>query len=81
VRQGNWKLIRPNSSKPWELYDLARDISESTDLAAAHPELVTRLAALAQNAHAPIQPGTVLDPALVRKDRDYLGKEKDANPY
>jgi arylsulfatase A-like enzyme len=43
VRSGPWKLHMPRK----ELYHLERDPSESIDLAAAHPEVVERLAALA----------------------------------
>ena len=42
MRHGNWKLIRAKD-KPPELYDLAADVSESKDQAAAHPEVVARL--------------------------------------
>lgn len=41
VRVGDWKLVRHgrgSTDGPWELYDLARDLSESRDLAAAEPE-------------------------------------------
>jgi hypothetical protein len=31
LRSGDWKLIR--DGKPWQLYDLARDIGETTNLA------------------------------------------------
>ena len=44
VREGNWKLVALEN-KPWELYDLSRDRNELEDLAATHPELVTRLSA------------------------------------
>ncbi|CAN5231013.1 arylsulfatase [soil metagenome] len=51
IRSGNWKLIlgpgsgAPNATKP-HLYDLSKDIGETKDLAAAHPEEVTRLTKL-----------------------------------
>jgi arylsulfatase len=34
------------------LYDLTADISETTDVSAAHPEIVARLEALAETARA-----------------------------
>lgn len=49
VRSGNWKLRHRfdsgNSSNPeiLELFDLAADIGESTDLASKHPDIVARL--------------------------------------
>jgi arylsulfatase A-like enzyme len=46
VREGNWKWVRTYSNPP-ELYDLAKDIGESKNLAPQHPEIATRLAAVA----------------------------------
>lgn len=43
VRVGDWKLVA-KSNRKWELYDLATDRVEATDLAAKHPEMVKRLA-------------------------------------
>lgn len=45
LREKNWKIIRPNADTPWELYDLARDGTETTNLAAQHPDLVHNLEA------------------------------------
>ena len=44
VRSGNWKL---ESTYPdqWELYDMAADRVESTNIAASHPDVVHKLAA------------------------------------
>ena len=44
VREGNWKLVR-GAGPADELYDLATDVSETRDLAAARPEVRARLAA------------------------------------
>ena len=44
VRQGRWKLVAERS-KDWELYDLAVDRCETTNLSAKHPELVDSLSA------------------------------------
>jgi len=44
VRSGDWKLIR--NGKEWQLYDLAHDISESTNLATKEPSRVRQLLAL-----------------------------------
>lgn len=43
VRHGDWKLLRHDKQKPWELYDLSDDIGEQNDLAAEHPEVVSEL--------------------------------------
>jgi arylsulfatase len=42
VRSGRWKLVREYGG-PWELYDLATDRSESTDLAKEQPARVEDL--------------------------------------
>ncbi len=43
VRAGNWKLANSAPGKPWELFDLATDPGETTDLSARHPARVTEL--------------------------------------
>jgi len=44
VRQGNYKLLKVRG-EPLQLYNLAADIGETRDLAAAQPEIVNRLQA------------------------------------
>jgi arylsulfatase len=39
IRVGDWKLVADHE-KPWELYDLRNDRSESTDLAVKYPDKV-----------------------------------------
>ena len=46
VRFGDWKAVRNSPGGSIELYDLAKDESESTDLAAARPDLVAKADAL-----------------------------------
>lgn len=46
VRVGDWKLIRmpePYGENEWELYNLARDPSESEDLAAQEPQQLRKM--------------------------------------
>jgi arylsulfatase len=46
VREGRWSLVNvQNDPAAWELYDLAADPGESRNVAAAHPDVVARLAA------------------------------------
>ena len=42
LREGDWKLLRPNSQLA-QLYDLSQDASEQRDLIAEHPEVAARL--------------------------------------
>jgi arylsulfatase A-like enzyme len=44
VRSGNWKLVAKHGGA-WELYDIAKDRTESTDLAPKHADTVKELAA------------------------------------
>jgi arylsulfatase len=56
VRAGKWKIVRQNLSKgssAFELYDLEADPSESTNVAADHPDVVARLEAVAREQHTP----------------------------
>jgi arylsulfatase A-like enzyme len=64
VRDGNLKLVASHGD-PWELYDLAADRTETTDLAAARPGDVRRLVATyeAWARRAGVRPWTTLGPA------------------
>ena len=68
IRQGTWKLFladqkKPSSEKPdakaeagnGTLFDLAKDPYETTDVAAAHPDIVTKLRAEAQKREKEIE--------------------------
>ena len=62
VRSGKWKLrlkeTRNNkSSTEPQLYDLEADIGETTDVAAAHPDIVEKLLALAEKARLDLGDG------------------------
>jgi arylsulfatase A-like enzyme len=50
VRMGDWKAVRRGEDGPLELYDLKTDISEQTDIAQKHPEIVKRIAEYLKNA-------------------------------
>jgi arylsulfatase A len=43
VRMGDWKGIRKRPKAALELYNLAGDVGETTDLAAGHPEIVAKI--------------------------------------
>jgi arylsulfatase A-like enzyme len=57
VRFGEWKAIRngvkkaPDSAP--ELYNLATDPAEKTNVAAEHPDITAKAAALLKSSHTP----------------------------
>jgi len=54
VRLGDWKGLRAvKNGNRVELYNLAKDIGETTDVADAHPEVVARIEALMEKAVEP----------------------------
>jgi uncharacterized sulfatase len=63
VRQGKWKAVRVPWDGPLQLFDLDQDITESTNLAAAHPDIVQKLEALMKSAHVPNPDYKVQPPA------------------
>jgi arylsulfatase A-like enzyme len=69
VRMGNWKAVRPPKATAWELYDLAKDLGETHNLAEQRPEILAKMKAYAEQAHTPLRPGDIYDKALVDKDR------------
>jgi arylsulfatase A-like enzyme len=69
VREGDWKAIQPKAGAPWELYDLAREVSERHDLAARHPDVLARLQGHARAAHTPVVEGTFTSTELHERDR------------
>jgi arylsulfatase A-like enzyme len=54
ARQGRWKAVRqPMLTGPIQLYDLSRDLGETHDVAARHPAVVARMAAIMAADHVP----------------------------
>lgn len=53
VRWGEWKGYRLGTKAPLELYDLKTDPSEQHNLAASHPDVVTRIEAIMAAEHTP----------------------------
>jgi arylsulfatase A-like enzyme len=43
VRSGKWKLVYSYETQDWDLFDLERDIAETTDVADSHPDVTKRL--------------------------------------
>ena len=69
VRSGDWKAIRGKKDRAWELYDLATDESETTDVADQYPELLQRMREHAQQSHEPVRPGKYSDRTRHERDR------------
>ncbi len=45
IREGKWKLVSFGLESDWELYDMDTDITETSNLANDHPEIVGELSA------------------------------------
>ena len=69
VRMGDWKAVQPKKEAEWELYDLKTDISETTDLASKHPDVLSEMKRFAEQAHSPIQSGSFSSRNNHLKDR------------
>ena len=61
--------VRPKAGQPWQLYNVATDPSESKNLAAAQPEILGKLTALAEKAHEPAREGTFTTTERHQRDR------------
>ena len=79
IRQGSWRAVRPKPNSKWELYDLASDPGESEDIAAATPDIVAKLAALATSAHTPAVEGTFARTDRHQRDRPKTGQQDNPN--
>jgi uncharacterized sulfatase len=68
VREGDWKLLCDYDGARPELYDLARDRGEKTNLAGGQPDIVTRLTTAVRAWHTTMPPdnGRTYRPALNR---------------
>lgn len=44
LRLGDWKIVGAGDDGPWELFNLAADGTETTNVATRHPDIVARLA-------------------------------------
>jgi len=69
VRINNWKGLHIRNKKSWELYDLKKDISETTNLASKHPEVIARMNRIIAESHEPARPGSYTTRERHERDR------------
>jgi arylsulfatase A-like enzyme len=55
-RLGHWKAVQRSVDSPLELYDLDKDLSETTNLAVSNPEVVAMMYALLDANHSEAPP-------------------------
>ena len=48
LRKGDWKIVREQPDRPWQLFNLKDDVTESKDLARNRPDKVADLNKLFQ---------------------------------
>ncbi len=67
VRTGDWKGIRKGLKSPIELYNLANDLGERNNVAAAHPDVVRKIEAAFTAARTESAEFPILTPEEARK--------------
>jgi arylsulfatase A-like enzyme len=72
VRMGNWKAIRPEKDRPFELYDLSNDLQELNNMADQCPDILEKMKSFAEASHSPPCEGNVLDAS-----RGFKGHKSD----
>ena len=78
ARIGNWKAIFSRKQDSWELFNVAKDVSETNNLADAHPEKLAQLQAVTKREHTPAEPGTYTNRKRHQRDREAKwGTSKD----
>jgi len=70
VRMGDFKAIQPGRNKPFELYDLSKDIGEQNNIADKHPDILAKMKAYAKQAHTENVPGGWID-----KEKEFKGHQ------
>ncbi len=78
VRIGSWKGIYIRNKQVWELYDLERDVSETSNVAADHPEIIEKMTKIIAASHEPARPGTYT--TRERHERDRWAKWGTSRP-
>lgn len=79
VRFGDWKAVKNGPKAKLELYDLAKDPGEKTNVAAAHPEQLKKARELMKQHHQP-SPDWPLDGQPAQRIADRKGSFDKAPP-
>ena len=58
---GDWKAVQMDPRKPVELFDLSRDIGETTDVAAQRPKVMAKIQNILATCHT--EPRPQIEPA------------------
>ena len=74
VRHNNWKAIQTKPNRAWELFDLNKDISETTNVAEKNPDLLAKMKLFAKASHEPVITGKYLDSKRSKHERDRRAK-------
>ncbi len=80
VRKEYWKAIQTKPNRPWELYDLKNDISETENVAEKHPKILAEMKSFAKSSHEPVITGKYLDPKRSKHERDRQAKWGTTKP-
>jgi arylsulfatase A-like enzyme len=74
VRMGNWKAVSNKAGGAIELYDLAKDIGEAENVAAAHPDVAARMGAILKEART--EPVPQQEPTAKAKEKTKTKKSR-----
>jgi uncharacterized sulfatase len=74
MREGNWKLLCEYDGAQPQLYDLAKDRGETTNIAAQQPEIIARMTKALLGWHQSMPPDN--GPALGAEQPKSKGKGK-----
>ena len=80
VRMHDWKGYRGSPRMDWQLFDLSKDISETTDVSAANMVIINKLIDFATAAHTPAVEGTFASTDLHERDRKAKWGDKTSPP-
>jgi arylsulfatase A-like enzyme len=69
VRDGDWKAVKPGKDKPWELYNLKRDVSEKFDMAERYPKVLANATELRECAASLRSPRAARHPCSCARRR------------